>query len=629
MKTFLSTLLMIVAVGNMLSQTQLPPLPEELKANATAVIRLSTEVFEIKNIGSATAKFKTIVTILNKKGDSEAVFKVAYDPYSKIGALSGIITGSDGKVIKKLKKTDFSDFPAYDGSSFYSDLKVMAYEPIINSYPYTVEYEYEVNYNGLLRYPIWVAQNNAEVAVENSSFEIITNNSINFRHSPNNVSNPVISGDGTRKSTLWKVSGLKAYGHEPFSPFILEVSPVVFTAPDQFEFHKTLGKMNSWENFGDWVSSLNKGRDVLPESTVTTVKQIIAGVQDTTEMIRRIYHYLQNKTRYVGVQLGLGGYQPMPANEVDKLGYGDCKALSNYMLSLLKCAGIKGYYTLIRANGPPNIINPEFPINLFNHAIVCVPVAKDTIWLECTSQHIPFGFLGSATYNRKALIVSDNASKLVKTPNYTADKNTQFRIALVDVDITGNAMASISTLFSGLQFENVAPNLYNQPDDQRKWFENQNKIPVFRIIDFKYSKPSDIIPVVEEKQTLKLDRYAGVNPNMFVIPLNLMNRPDFGLKQLKQRKTDVVIEFTFSDIDTVKFRLPENIKPESIPSGQEIKSIFGEYKSTVTLEKNTLIYVRSFTVNKCRYPAEKYQELTDFFDKIAKADKCKAIINKT
>lgn len=291
----LSTLFAIAAAGTAISQTQLPPLPEELKVNATAVIRLATESFEIKNIGSATAKIKTIVTILNKKGDSEAIFKVAYDPYSKIGSLSGIITGNDGKIIKKLRKTDFSDYPAYDGSSFYSDLKVMAYEPVINSYPYTVEYEYEINYNGLLRYPIWIAQKDGEVAVENSSFEIITNNGINFRHSSNNVKAPLTSTDGSRKSTIWKVSDLKAYDYEPFSPNILEISPVVFTAPDEFEFHKTLGKMNSWENFGDWISSLNKGRDVLPESTMANVKQMVAGIQDTTEMIRKIYHFYRIK----------------------------------------------------------------------------------------------------------------------------------------------------------------------------------------------------------------------------------------------------------------------------------------------------------------------------------------------
>lgn len=629
MKVILSLLISLVTINVGLSQTELPPLPEELKSNASAVIRLSTHSFEVKGIGSAVEKIKTVVTILNKKGDHEGIFSVSYDPYRKISSLSGMVIGSDGKVIKKLKRIDFSDYPAYDGSSFYSDVKVLAYQPLVNAYPYTVEYEYEVSYNGLLRYPIWVAQSDPEVAVENSSFEMITNDGLPFRHNSKNISEPVQTAKGTKKSLTWKVSGLKAYPVEPYSPFIFEVSPVVLTSPDQFEFHNTIGKLNSWDGFGAWISGLNKGRDILPASTIASIKKLVEGTKDTTEMVKLVYHYLQNKTRYVGIQLGLGGYQPMPASDVDVLGYGDCKALSNYMVSLLKSIGIKSYYTLIRADGSPNIINPDFPINLFNHAIVCVPVSRDTIWLECTSQQNPFGYLGSSTYNRKALLVGENMVKLVNTPDYPAHKNAQIRTALVDLDISGNAVAKISTSFSGLQFENVYSNLHNEPSDQKKWLENKNQIPVFQLIDFKYSKPSDIVPVVEEKQTLRLDRYAGTNPGLMVIPLNLMNKPDFSLKQLKQRKNEVVINYTFFDTDTVKFKLPENVKPETLPQNQEIKSVFGEYKSTVALEKNVLIYVRSLTVNKCRYPAEKYQELTDFFDKIAKADKCKAILSKS
>ncbi|HEX3009764.1 MAG TPA: DUF3857 and transglutaminase domain-containing protein, partial [Bacteroidales bacterium] len=516
------------------SQTTLPPLPEELKTNASAVVRLSTQSFEIKSIGSAVEKIKTIVTILNKKGDSEGVFSVSYDPYSKVSSLSGIITGSDGKVIKKLKRDDFADYPAYDGSSFYSDLKVLAYEPVVNAYPYTVEYEYTVNHNGLLQYPVWIAQDNPEVSVENKSFEIITHNGIPFRYLTNKIGEPVTSVDGDKKSSLWKVSGLKPYGYEPFRPAILEVSPTVFTAPIQFEFHNTNGNLNSWNDFGSWISNLNKGKDELPAPTKEKIKKLIEGAHDTTEMVKRVYNFLQNKTRYVGVQLGIGGYQPMPANEVDAVGYGDCKALSNYMVSLLKCAGIKAHYTLISSGSSHNLVKDNFPINLFNHVIVCVPLQKDTIWLECTSQHAPFGYLGSSTYNRKALVVGEKTSKLVNTPDYPASKNTQVRCATVNVDINGDANASISTSFGGLQFENVYQNLYNQPSDQKKWFENRNQIPVFQTLDYKYTQPSDFIPVVEEKQSLRLDRYAGVNPKMLVIPLNLMNRPDFSLKQLKQ-----------------------------------------------------------------------------------------------
>jgi hypothetical protein len=47
-----------------------------------------------------------------------------------------------------------------------------------------------------------------------------------------------------------------------------------------------------------------------------------------------IYDYVQQKSRYVSIQVGIGGWKPMDASDVDRLGYGDCKGLTNYTKAL-------------------------------------------------------------------------------------------------------------------------------------------------------------------------------------------------------------------------------------------------------------------------------------------------------
>ncbi|NJM26365.1 MAG: hypothetical protein HC859_13660, partial [Bacteroidia bacterium] len=105
----------------------------------------------------------------------------------------------------------------------------------------------------------------------------------------------------------------------------------------------------------------------------------------------------------MSIQLGIGGWQPFEASVVDKNGYGDCKALSNYAVAMLKEAGIKGYYCLVQAGEEPAKLDPMFAENHFNHIIVAVPLKQDTVWLECTSQTNPYGYLGEFTGDRQAL----------------------------------------------------------------------------------------------------------------------------------------------------------------------------------------------------------------------------------
>ena len=72
----------------------------------------------------------------------------------------------------------------------------------------------------------------------------------------------------------------------------------------------------------------------------------------------------------------------MTAMEVDELGYGDCKGLSNYTMALLEEADVTSYYSKIYAGEGERVnLDPKIAFQHSNHVILMVPFEKDTVWM--------------------------------------------------------------------------------------------------------------------------------------------------------------------------------------------------------------------------------------------------------
>ena len=347
------------------------------------------------------------------------------------------------------------------------------------------------------------------------------------------------------------------------------------------------------------------------------------------EKVKKLYEYLQSKTRYVSIQLGIGGYQPFEASVVDEVGYGDCKALTNYMKTLLKSAGILSYYTLVKSGSSALPILKDFPSNQFNHVILCVPMDNDSIWLECTNQEIPFGYLGSFTSDREVLLIKENGSEIIRTPAYPLEENKQIRKAEVTLDENGNGNVQVETVYSGLQFENVRPILQARHEEQKKAIYQKTDIPTFDLNEFSYAVEKNSIPKATEKLNLSLRNYANVSGKRLFFSPNLMNKNSFVPPKNAGRKNPIVRKTPYVDIDTISFKLPETMHPEYLPEPQSISSPFGTYEASYQVEQGALIYTRKITINKGEFPASEYEAWLNFYQEINKADHTKVVLRKS
>lgn len=609
-------------------------IPAELKENANAVVRIDEATFEIKSIREGVFRQRAVITILNAKAKRLANIVQGYDKQSSIKYTKGNAYDEYGKLIYKFKKSDLIDQSSINGFSVYEDGRIKVLDLAQNKYPYTIEYEYEQTFDYLYSIPNWYAVGSQNVSVESSTYRITGPADLKPRYKNFNLEEENFEDRSNDQTDLyWSYKNLKAIEREPYGPGWTELAPLAYVAPSKFEYGGYQGDMSTWDGLANWQLSLNQGRGDLPQATINEVRALVAEMDTDREKIKAVYEHLQAKTRYVSIQLGVGGLQPFPAIDVDELGYGDCKALSNYTMSMLKAVGIEALYTKVYGGKrpPKRKLDPEFTIPSFNHIILCVPNKGDTVWLECTSQTNPFGYMGDFTGDRDVLLITDEGGKIVHTPVYNEDVNIQDRKLVVELSPEGNATASVKTTYKALKYEHEYLNFVidKGAKDQKEWVVENTAFPNFDLNDYTMTKVNDPLPEAIITAEYDVSKYAKVSGKRMFFAVNPLNRVEYLPPETPDRQTDFIQEEAFTELDSVVFRFPEQFNFEYLPEGVSIESKFGTYTSEIKQEPGRMYYKRKFVLWKGRYSPDEYQEYTDFMKKVITADALKAVINKT
>ncbi|MEA1896063.1 MAG: hypothetical protein U9N53_00205, partial [Bacteroidota bacterium] len=136
-------------------------------------------------------------------------------------------------------------------------------------------------------------------------------------------------------------------------------------------------------------------------------------------------------------------------------------------------------------------------------------------------------------------------------------------------------------------------------------------------------------PVARVQYIIDINNYASCTGKRIFLPLNLLNRMDYVPPRNSDRKRNVVLNFPFIDIDSIRFILPEGYEIESSPENFEFKTRFGEYTASVEVSGRNVLYVRKRKKNKGVFPADSYDEFRAFYKKISKADKTKLVLVQT
>ncbi|MGE5106096.1 MAG: hypothetical protein ACM3H8_01000, partial [Sphingobacteriales bacterium] len=278
-------------------------------------------------------------------------------------------------------------------------------------------------------------------------------------------------------------------------------------------------------------------------------------------------------------------------------------------------------------NHPPFL--DDFPCLQSNHVISCVPMGKDTIWLECTSQTKSPGYMGSFTGERKAVIIDENGGHVVNTPRYSVSDNLQIRNIEALIDAEGLLDAGIKTHYTGIQQE--FPHWLMREaskEDKEKYLNDMFSLPTYEVLSNNYKEKKGIIPVVDEELHIQARNYASITGKRLFIAPDIFGRSSEKLMQDSLRKYDYIIKDSYREIDSATIKIPDGYKPESQPKDISLDTKFGKYTATVKIIDNKIIYYRLQEQYSGRFPAKEYNDLVKFYEQVYKADRAKVVLVK-
>lgn len=622
-------LLMLFAfqLGNSQTNLSVQSIPEGLKENANAVVREDRTDIVIGSRRSMVVKSKRVVTIFNEYGLNKMNATEYYDGSTKVRSVEAVIYNASGQEIKKIRKKDFKDQSVSEGSVL-TDNRVLYLDYTPVQYPFTLVYTSETETSNTAFMPTWSPVTGVFSATEKAMLTVTCPKELGFRYKDYNFNTVTLNKEQKDNSLVLSVENIPALKPEDYTPY-KKILPYVLFSLEKFHLEGVDGEAADWAAFGAWYNTLLAGTDELPQETVAKIKGLVGSETDPLKKAKIVYEYMQGKTRYISIQLGIGGWKPMKAKDVDRLGYGDCKALSNYTRALLKAVGVDSYCAVIYGDTDKRDIREDFVSMQGNHMILGIPVNGKVTWLECTSQQAPFGFQGDFTDDRLALLIKPDKGELVRTRVYDTEGNTQFCKGVYKLTETGALKGSLQYTSKGTQYDDKYLFESRSADDLSKIyksrFSNINNVKIGKTV----LKNNKDVEEFTEDLSLEAESYASKSGNRLIFTVNAFNQFSNVPQRYRSRKMPFSVERGWIDTDEIAIELPQGYSIEAKPEAVSVKEKFGEYTAEyIDNGKGGIIYKRSMKLNSGYYQSNEYEDYRAFREKIAKLDNAKIILVK-
>ncbi|HEY1461873.1 MAG TPA: DUF3857 domain-containing protein [Terriglobales bacterium] len=615
------------------SNSLTPTYPTETKA----IVLLDQSEYSILNPGEYIEHHRRVVKILRPEGRYEGDLGVDLEKQDKISFLHAWSIDHAGHQYE-LKDKDFVERSPYSGE-LYEDIRFRIAKAPAADPGSVIAFEYEVHRHAWWDQLDWIFRE--ENPVKEATFTINLPAGWEYKTAWA-VASPIEPAKIGDNRWQWTLHDIPVIEDEPHRAPVLSLAgrmEVMFFAPGG-------GNVNfaNWDALGRWYNGLTEGRRTATPEIIAKVTQLTAGKTDFDSKVRSLASFMQTDIRYMGIEIGIGGFQPHPAGDIFHARYGDCKDKATLLSTMLEQVGIHSDYVLI--NTERGIVAPEAPSSFFNHAILAIEIPQGTnldgyysviksstgqqyMIFDPTDEFTPAGNLRPDLQGTYALLVTNKGGEVIHTPTQAPETSLLTRTGHFELNSDGTLNGEVLEDLTGKHASDFREMMFEANQQQRTHlFEEQlnNSLQGASLESADIQQLDDLAKDVTVKLKFSSSKYGQVRGPLMLVRPRVLGEKSFVVER-KERHYPFVMSGVTQEADTYEIDIPKDYVVDDIPEPTSIDSGFASYESKVIVDGSKLRYQRKLIIRQLEIPADKVPDLRKF-EGIVGADETAAIVLK-
>lgn len=608
----------------------------------TAVVLRKEQAVTLGSDGRITTITTFAVRILTREGRAYATAGELYLANSgKIKEMTAWLIRQNG-FVKKFGKDETVD-SLTDPNDIYDEYRVKTIDAS-NDADAGVVFGYQAisEERPLFNQDVWHFQNRLPTLVSRYSLTLPAGwqaTSVVFNHPK---LEPTISGS----SYTWELRDLGPIKAEPASPTVRNLAPLVAVNYFPAGTANSAKAFESWSQVSRWGTELHDPQAVPDESVTAKARELTANSKTELDRIRVIGRFVQG-LQYISIDIGIGkgnGYRPRTASQVLAKAYGDCKDKTNLMRAMLKSVGITAYPVFIYL-GDPTVVREEWPSpTQFNHCIIAVKVSDETssptviqdstlgrlLIFDATDPHTPLGDLPDEEQGSFALVVAGDSGALLRMPSLPPGSSQLDRQTEV-------VLSSDGSITANLKERSIGQSAVSERRAFRRLTITEYKglIESWVTQGATAARVSKLVPVDDTdggRFDLDVDftatAYAqSMQDRLLVFKPAIVSRRESVFLTESTRKYPVVLD-SYAFTETVHVKLPAGFGVDEMPDAVKLEAPFGSYKTSYEVKGGELVFVRSLAQKAGTIPADQYQAVRNFYQRMRAAEQAPVVLAK-